>query len=205
MNKALCIFLFVSSLVFGQKTPQTLVIGNATNICFADSTLKISDTLPSNLDSFSVIFMFSNATSQLKETDIESIETFLTKGGGVYTGSDNWPLQAEANQITNQFYQKESFGLYDATLAQTNTDGNLRLKDLDSVPAGRTTSAFPLDYRLTVEAWVDDQPLILSGKYGKGRIVIDTGYSRFYCDQRDKNTDALFERIQQFLKKEDDE
>ncbi len=205
MKKAIWIVVFVSSFAFGQKPDQTLVIGNATNICFPDSSLTRVDSLPRDLDSFEMIFMFSNATSNLSETDVARIESFLIEGGGVYMGSDNWPLQAEANQLTNQFYQKESFGLYDAAMAQTNAAGNLRLSELDSVPAGKTTAAFPLDYRLTVEAWVEDQPLILTGNYGAGHIVIDTGYSRFYCSQRDKNTDALFVRIRQFLLKEEEE
>jgi hypothetical protein len=29
--------------------------------------------------------------------------------------------------------------------------------------------------------WYNDEPLILSGKWGQGKILIDGGYSRFYC------------------------
>lgn len=175
-------------------------MGNVENLCFSDSTLEISDSLPSQLYSYSIIFFFSSSTSKLNKIDIDRIETFILTGGGLYTGSDNWPLQAEANQITREFYQKESFGSFDTELAQANERGNLNLDEIDSVPAGKTTSAFPMDYRLTVEAWVEDQPLILSGRYGQGKIVIDTGYSRFYCEERNKGSDALFEKIVAFLR-----
>ncbi len=204
MQKALWLIIFVSSYVTGQGISQTIVIGNTNNICFSDSSLTLVDSLPGNLEDCEAIFMFSNATSNLSETDVSRIESFLLNGGGVYMGSDNWPLQAEANQITKEFYQKESFGLYDVDVAQVNQVGNLKLSEKDTVPAGKTTSAFPLDYRLTVEAWVDDQPLILTGNYGKGKIVIDTGYSRFYCDQRNEHTDLLFKKIYGFLREEEE-
>lgn len=199
MKVILFIVLFLASNAFAQVPQNSLVVGNTSHVCFRDTTLSFVDSIPKTLDSFDVIYLFSNSTSNLTSADISNIESFLLEGGGLYTGSDNWPLQAEANQITNEFYQKESFGMYDVALAQTSYAGNLSLQELDSIPAGKTTGAFPLDYRLTVEAWVEDQPLILTGTYGKGRIVIDTGYSRFYCEQRDRNSDALFERIQQFL------
>lgn len=157
-----------------------------------------------SLDSFNTIYFFSNATSNLSDADIESIENFIVEGGGLYMGADNWPLQAETNQITRQFYQKEAFGNYSSDVAQTNVKGNLKLSEMDTVPAGTTTSAFPLDYRLTVEAWVEDQPLILTGTYGNGHLVIDTGYSRFYCDQRNDKTDLLLLRIKEFLRKEEE-
>ena len=64
---------------------------------------------------------------------------------------------------------------------------------MQSVPAGTTTVAFPLDYRLKVEAWINDEPLILSGESYKGKIIIDGGYSRFYCniDKEGKNSFML--------------
>lgn len=189
--------------MLSQQT-RGLILGNTSNLCFADTSFHQSDSLPQVLDSFQVIFFFSNSTSNLSQTDLTRLEAFIIKGGGLYTGSDNWPLQAEANQITKEFYQKESFGNYEADIAQSNGSGKLNLHEIDSIPAGKTTAAFPLDYRLTVEAWVEDQPLILSGSYGQGNIVIDTGYSRFYCDQRNKNSDALFERIYYFLLKEEE-
>lgn len=191
-------------LAQAQPSSGDLVIGNVSRVCFPDSAASFQDTLPATLDSFNTIYLFSNASSNFSESDIENIENFLVEGGGLYMGSDNWPLQAESNQITRQFYQKETFGNYDVEVAQTNTKGNLRLSETDTVPAGTTTSAFPLDYRLTVEAWVEDQPLILTGRYGEGNLVIDTGYSRFYCDQRNANTDLLLLRISEFLRKEEE-
>jgi hypothetical protein len=134
---------------------------------------------------------------------VDRLINFAESGGGVYLGAENWPLQAESNQVTKRLYLKESFGEYqvdDAEIASNN--GNLELDSLDKVPAGQTTVAFPMDYRLRVEAWVDDQPLILSGALDQGRVIIDGGYSRFYCDQRSGETDQLFQSFVSFLLKE---
>lgn len=199
MKFVLTILLIYPFLALSQPDSRSLVIGNVSNLCLTENSLEVTDSLPSKLDSFDIIFFFSNSISNLSSNDIDLIESFILNGGGLYTGSDNWPLQAEANQITREFYQKESFGNYETELAQASERGNLKLEEIDSVPAGKTTSAFPMDYRLTVEAWVDDQPLILSGKYGDGKIIIDTGYSRFYCEERNESSDALFEKIVHFL------
>ena len=114
-------------------------------------------------------------------------------------GAENWPLQAESNQITEKLYLKSSYGSYDQEIADNPPGGNLKLNELDTIPAGRSTVAFPLDYRLKVEAWVDDQPLIQSGQIGEGRIIVDGGYSRFYCDQRNNDTDSILVRFINYL------
>lgn len=197
------LFLFAFLIAFNctaQEGSTGLVIGNVNRICLPDTLLVVSDSLPDSLFSYNTIFLFSNATSFLESSDVNRIEKFVEDGGGLYSGADNWPLQAEANQITQQIYKKESFGYYEAEIARSAEAGNLKLNDLDTIPAGSTTSAFPMDYRLKVEAWVEDQPLIQSGTYGSGRIVIDTGYSRFYCGLRDENSDVLFWRIYEFLR-----
>lgn len=191
-------FLFLSTSCFSQDS-EILVVGNYTSLCISDSVFTKVDSLPESLDNVKIIMLFSSSTSNFTKSDIDKIETFVKAGGGLYSGSDNWPLQAQSNQITHQIYKKENFGNYQQESAELNSDGNLKLQDLDTIPAGKTTSAFPLDYRLKVEAWVQDQPLILSGNLGSGHIIIDGGYSRFYCAHRDESTDALLLKIIDFL------
>jgi hypothetical protein len=183
-----------------QSGTLELVLGNTSRLCLPDTSLVISDSLPHDLSTFRSIYLFSSASNTLSEPDVDRILTFLNNGGGLYTGGDNWPLQAESNQITHKIYKKESFGSYSENIARGATEGNLKLQELESIPAGRTTAAFPMDYRLRVEAWIADQPLIQSGNYHAGRIVIDMGYSRFYCELKDKNSDAVFLKIQHYLK-----
>ena len=201
--KTLSLFLWMHTFMsFAQNGTYGLILGNIEPLCLPDSQLVTMPSLPNSLSKYHTIFLFSNATSLLHKTDIIRIERFLKEGGGLYNGSDNWPLQAEANQITKEFYQKESFGNYNASLARSGATGNLKLSELDTIPAGITTAAFPMDYRLKVDAWIQDQPLILSGNFDDGRIVIDTGYSRFYCNQRNSHSDALFQKIYTFLRNE---
>lgn len=156
--------------------------------------------LPKKLDHFQSILLFSSAKSELSESETERIINYVFHGGGLYCGAESWPLQAESNQITDQVYFKKSYGSYTQQIAQPSlVPGNLNLKELDSIPTGKTAVAFPMDYQLRVEAWIDDQPLIQTGKIGKGKIIIDGGYSRFYCNQRNSTTDKMFEQFLSYL------
>lgn len=201
MKIILIISFLVNYTLFGQIS--ILLIGNSEKLCYKEYFSVISDTLPIELSQFNAIFIFSNSTSQLNTQDIDRIIKFVDNGGGLYTGSENWPLQAESKQITRELYSKESYGEYDKRTANSSTEkGNLNLNTINKIPAGESTVAFPLDYRLTVEAWIDDQPLILSGTYGKGRIIIDGGYSRFYCENRTDVCDEMFMRFTNYLIKD---
>ncbi|MDG1332337.1 MAG: hypothetical protein P8P74_08395 [Crocinitomicaceae bacterium] len=193
-------FLFSFLSVAQVENSQVLIVGNFGSICMEDSSvLKVAE-LPQSLDSFKIICFFSNSTSSLNETEATRVEDFVRSGGGLYLGAENWPLQAESNQLTQKLYLKESFGEYDSPVAEIEKEsGNLDL-NVDTIPAGRSTVAFPMDYRLKVEAWVSDQPLILSGKVDEGKVIIDGGYSRFYCDQRSDVTDSLWKAIITYLK-----
>ena len=160
---------------------------------------QFSESLPKKLSTFNAIFLFSNSTSQLTEVEIEQLIHFTEDGGGLYVGSENWPLQAESKQLTQKMYTKESYGDFNEKNALSAERGNLKLDEINFIPAGETTVAFPMDYRLTVEAWVEDQPLILSGFIGKGRIIIDGGYSRFYCENSTEESEQLLNYFLRFL------
>jgi hypothetical protein len=189
---------------FGKSQQNVLVIGNVDSFCFTtDSSFIVSDSLPNVLDSFATIMLFSGSRSRLNDTQIEQLLNYTNDGGGLYVGAENEPLQAESNQITKKLYNKVSYGNYSSDTAELASDGNLSLEELENVPAGLSTVAFPLDYRLKVEAWIDDEPLILSGHLGVGRIVIDGGYSRFYCVNANENSEYMLNRIVEFLMKEE--
>ena len=196
------ILMILPFSVKGQE--NILIMGNHSSLCLDDNLVFMANqTLPDSLYEFKVIMLFSTSTSTLTNKDVNRIVTFIEKGGGLYSGAENWPLQAESNQVTNRLYQKKSFGNYQQRIAECSEHAaNLNLKDVDSIPAGSSTVAFPMDYRLKVEAWINDQPLILSGELGKGRIVIDGGYSRFYCNQRNEFSDLLFKEILLYLHSE---
>jgi hypothetical protein len=197
----LVLVLFIVT-TFQLNAQEIIALGNYHAVCFDDTTIQKVDSLPSSLEHVSTILLFSGSTSNFKQSDILRLENFVKKGGGLYAGADNWPLQAHSNQMTYQIYKKESFGNYEERSAALNESGNLDLEQIDTIPAGQTTSAFPMDYRLKVEAWVSDQPLILSGEIEQGRIIIDGGYSRFYCIHRNETTDELLRKILGYLRKE---
>ena len=197
-------FLFLLILYSPIHSQQKILfLGNTSSICFEKDSIEIVkyDKLPDSLTSFQAIFIFSTAESILSSSDILRLKNYLEKGGGLYCGAENWPLQAESRQITLAFYAKESWGNFDqekGVIQSENTKNNL-FEKRDTFPAGSTTVAFPMDYRLKVEVWVDDQPLIQSGEIGAGRIVIDGGYSRFYCANHDGEIDGIFLAILTWL------
>lgn len=191
--------LFVG-LSFAQDTKKIVLLGNYDTVCLDNSSVIRADTLPGNLNDVGVIMLFSGAHSSLSNQDVERIVDFVEGGGGLYAGAENWPLQAESNQMTKRLYLKESFGEFEQEIAEvSSTASNLDLGTYDTIPAGRSTVAFPMDYRLKVEAWVEDQPLILSGKLENGRVIVDGGYSRFYCNLRNNETDGVLTSIINYL------
>lgn len=185
----------ISSAVFCQN--KILFIGNISQICYDEtlSTIELSSDLPDTLSSYSAIFLFSSAQSILNEKKVEQLLQFLNSGNGLYLGSENWPLQAESNVMTNLLFSKNAWGDFNEANALLSKDGIF--KEMESIPAGTTTVAFPLDYRLKVEAWVNDEPLILSGECYKGKIIIDGGYSRFYCTRNTEGNNGFI--LNQFI------
>lgn len=176
------VLLLVLRPLMALTQEKILFVGNTDNICI-DSILPFADTssaLPKEIDHYEVIFIFSNARSVLTTHDQNQLLNFLSMGKGLYLGSENWPLQAESNQVTETLYEKKVWGNFETTVATADSKG--LLKELKSFPAGNTTVAFPMDYRLNVDAWINDEPLILSGLVKGGRLIIDGGYSRFYCN-----------------------
>ena len=199
MNRFLILYsLLLSTTLFSQN--KILFIGNISQICFEDtnSMIELSSDLPDTLSSYSAIFLFSSAQSILNEKKVEQLLQFLNGGNGLYLGSENWPLQAESNVMTNLLFSKNAWGDFNEPNAQLAEKGIF--KESASIPAGTTTVAFPLDYRLKVEAWVNDEPLILSGEYYKGKIIIDGGYSRFYCNiEKGGNNNFMLNQFIDFL------
>lgn len=197
MKNSIFLFLFVSFLSSSQTS--LLFIGNTAPLCLvSDSAIsvEIAQTLPTRLEQFDVIFIFSGAVSSLKQEEVEAIITFVQKGKGLYCGAENDPLQQEFHQISNFLFSKSVWGNF------TNTTAILAEKSFiantNAISTGETPVAVPLDVRLKVEVWVDDEPLITSFDLEQGKIVFDGGYSRFYCDQMEENK-GVFESIVRYL------
>lgn len=188
MRTFLIFCLFILSTSSGNTQNNYLVVGNTHSLCLDTALFSVKSTIDS-LEEYEVLFIFSNATSSLSETDLDRIQTFLSAGKGVYIGCENWPLQAEAQQLTKRLFSKEFWGETNETIATTNVLSESIFNDKSTIPAGKSIVLFPLDVRLNVEAWVKDEPVILSSEFFGGRLILDGGYSRFYCS--DMNTDTV--------------
>lgn len=194
---ALIFTIFLSFKISAQN--RVLFCGNTSSICCINDSIDLtfSTQFPDSLGQYDALFIFSSAESILTESNMKEILTFLEAGKGIYIGSENWPLQAESKQLTNLFYSKETWGNFTTTEATTNSKSFIA--DEKKIDAGNSTVAFPLDYRLKVEAWVDDEPLILSGKWLNGRVLIDGGYSRFYCTNNEQANAEMLKTFIDFL------
>lgn len=136
---------------------------------------------------YSSIFIFSTVRSVLSEHQIAALYAFVANGGSLYVGADNYPFVSECNQITDAFFGKTYWGntSNDTAVVNESPCTNQLFQPQREIPSGKTIVTFPMDYRLKVEAWTGDEPLILSAKIGQGKLILDGGYARF------KNSDAL--------------
>jgi hypothetical protein len=141
--------------------------------------------------------VFSSAHSRLSVTDIEQIIQFVKAGGGLYIGSENWPLQAEGTALTERIYNKSVWTAPERAKKEISNMGIFR--GIEDFPSGSTPVVFPLDFQLHVEVWYNDEPLILSGKLGKGKLLIDGGYSRFYCSSHGEYEKEVLAVVLNFL------
>jgi len=157
-----------------------------------------SELLPDSLEKYAAIFIFSGAVSSLKSEQIPLLLRHISKGNGLYCGADNAPLFEEFNEISDFLFGKKVWGNFSDKKATLAKDSFLKAEIKYSMDAGQTTVAIPLDCRVHVEAWVADEPIITSLKFGHGHIVFDGGYSRFFVNQNIENR-FVFNSIVQFL------
>ena len=189
--------LLFSFQLYAQEIP--LYYGNPVLRDTFKTTFRCADKLPDSLQQYPYILIFSTSKSALSRSDIGALLGYVNDGGGLYVGADNFPMNAEFNQISAVLMNKVSWGDFRSTNAYVDQKSFLRELEQDSLSAGRTISAVPLDASLTVHMWVDDQPLVTSIKIGKGIILFDGGYSRFY-DYSNPQISAMWEKIVFFLK-----
>ena len=187
-------FTFVS---WGQK--KGVIFGKKIAISHPDWKFQYADTTQ-NLTSFDCIFIFSTAQKSLDSITLSQLKLAVEQGTNIYIGSENWPFVAESNQVTTLFFNKSMQLMHDVSMAEVNTlIHSERVFSKTVIPAGTTTSSFPLDYRLKVEAWTADNPLILSGKIGLGKLIIDGGYSRFYSENWDAEVELVWNELLDYL------
>lgn len=187
MKKWLTVLLIQSFLicfaagVFAQS--KGLILGRNIQLPDLDSSiqLKYASVFPmDSLKNFDFILIFSSSNSNLTKEAVFNIEEYVNQGGRLYLGADNWPFVEESNQLTQVFFGKRYWG--NQSLNNELMHEKKLLKN-DSVQepnfAAQSIVTFPMDYRLKVEVWSGDEPLVLSGNFGKGKIILDGGYARF--------------------------
>lgn len=166
------------------KGQEILVVGNSSRLGLVDDStyqFHFSDSIPDTLSNYSSIMIFSTSYSSMDSSERKRMYAFVEEGGGLYCGADNMPFQSEFNTISYELIGKKTWGNFEENKALSNEYSPLKLKCSDTIDAGETPVAVPLDVRMEVEAWINDEPIITSMKYGNGMIVFDGGYSRFYA------------------------
>ncbi len=200
MQKIIIVLLFFWNFN-GRTQTKVLLLGNTEKICtvYVDTIqYDMSDSLPKKIDHYQAVFIFSSAQSVLNQEDVERLVEYLESGNGIYLGCENWPLQAEANQLSKVILGKEFWGNSDEELALVCSKESCLFENKTTIYAGNSSVQFPMDYRLKPEAWVADEPLIQSSLSFGGKLLLDGGYSRFYCDEG-KKSDDIWMMILTFL------
>jgi hypothetical protein len=160
-----------------------LVLGRNIQLPKIDSSIQLQYESVFPLDSlknYEFILIFSSSNSNLTNEAVSKIEAYVNQGGSLYLGADNWPFVEESNQLTQVFFGKRYWG-NQQTNSKLMREKKLLKDDSDNNQdfALQSTVTFPMDYRLKVEVWSGDEPVILSGNFGKGKIILDGGYARF--------------------------
>lgn len=182
------LFVLILQPVAGQT--KILLLGNSKNICpqKSDTIQYFSvDSLPQQLNDYHALLIFSTARSNLTEVDQQKIIAYLESGKGVYLGCENWPLEAEANQLSIKLLGKGFWGNNEVDSTTLDDRDDAIFAKQESFTAGNSTVQYPLDIRLKVEVWSVDEPLIMSTRVFGGQLILDGGYSRFYCSEKGRS------------------
>lgn len=185
-------------IVFHSFGQQVLVLGK--NIPLESSKYELNFIYKDSIDSldlnqFKALIIFSTANSTISETDEKRLIDYVKAGGNMYLGAENSPFFAESNQLLKSMYNFQAYGDFSKDTLLIDSNSNLKTENKKYI-TGYSTVSFPMDYRLQVEAWSKDNPIILSGKFGQGKLIIDGGYSRF--NELEKTID-LFDEILGFF------
>lgn len=200
--------LFIQSFLLSAFFAQSkgLILGRKIELPATDGAIQFNyaAVFPTDsLKNFDVVLIFSSSNSCLTNESILEIEAFVNQGGSLYLGADNWPFVEESNQLTQVFFGKRYWGNQSLN-RDLMDDSKLVKSELVQRPnlADQSMVTFPMDYRLKVEVWSGDEPLILSGHFGKGKIILDGGYARFNSamNQSLENKQIFNEMIQFLLK-----
>jgi hypothetical protein len=207
MKKWFSVLIIQFCVIWGfHAQSKGLILGRNIQLPEIDSSVSLhyESLFPADsLANYDFILIFSSSNSNLTADAVSKIEAYVNQGGRLYLGADNWPFVEESNQLTQVFFGKRYWGnqqqnselMRDKKLLKDDSDKN---QDF----ALQSTVTFPMDYRLKVEVWSGDEPLILSGNFGKGKIILDGGYARFNVAlNQSVESKQIFNELMDFLVK----
>lgn len=176
--------VFATSITYSQIVVG--MIGNTKPLCLPEMDsieFKVIQSIDS-IDSNDVVMVFSTAYSNITKSERERIIEYMENGGTLFIGCENWPLQSEGNLLTSSILNKEFWG--------DTKESNMSLSEDQN---GVSVVHFPMDSRLSVVSWKGDEPVLLISDHFGGRLILDGGYSKYYCNnsQREDNWKRLME------------
>ena len=200
--------LFIQFCVFGGLLAQSkgLILGRNFPLPEIDSSVQLqyATSFPNDsLKIYDFILIFSSSNSNLNNGNISDIQAYVNQGGNLYLGADNWPFVEESNQLTQVFFGKRYWGNQQLNKELMNKKNRTKdISEKNQYFANQSIVTFPMDYRLKVEVWSGDEPLILSGNFGKGKIILDGGYARFNLAlNQSAESKRIFNELIEFLVK----
>jgi hypothetical protein len=192
----LTILLLLQNTFFSQQKDSILVFGNRHSICHL-TRVKYLDSIAELKHYEHKPFYIFSTINTITENDIAVIKAHLEKGGNLYIGLDNWPQQKEGIEILASWFQIDFFDEGKKGLLKK---GNGVLNGPDSINSYvQSNGYFSIQPNFKIEYWSNDCPVIMSSMLGKGKLIIDAGYVRFFCENISDEDTILLKEIIRYL------
>ncbi len=196
MNHYLLIFC-LSSFFFCNS--QEIWFSNNSKVCSESINEVYLKTEKKDTFHHKIYFLFSNSTMIISEEKCDSIIADVFNGASLYCGLENDPLQTEGTYILHKMFALCTYASASSCSISQKVEANelSNLKVANDVSYQNTPLYFPMSEMYKIELWQDDQPVLVSAKYGKGKVIFDGAYARFYCENW--INDGLIEEIFRYL------
>lgn len=194
---ALTILLLSKDCLLSQQLDTVIVYGNHQPICHLKNCIYIDSISKIKFYAGKTFYILSTLQT-ISEKEVALIKNHLQLGGNLYIGLDNWPHQKEGVVILSSWFQ---IHFYDEEKKGHLKKGYGVLNGPDSINSYvQSNGYFSIHPNFKIEYWSNDCPVIMSAQHGKGRMIIDGGYVRFFCENISKEDAILLNEIIQYLK-----
>ena len=164
-----------------------------------DYHVRMPIDLDSRLAKACQVWLISGQINTITPSHLSSLRSFYDQGKGLYIWGDNDPWNADANYITQNFFETNIRGNYIGCKVvgiRKNNSGPGIIEDhlmstgIVSFYEGHTIARIYMNQNLKPLVYSTDGNVVTAySDAGGKRVLIDGGYTRLYCDWNTAGTD----------------